>query len=75
MAGNVTGAQISGNSVTVSASGPTRPPVVRLAGTLGGVVMSNNQLTSNRAGPDYRDPRTAPTLRAILKPDNQMSGP
>ena len=74
LAGNVTGAQITGNTVTVSASGPTQPPAVRLAGTLGGVVMSNNRLTSNGAGPiiatqDGADPN------AILRPDNQMSGP
>jgi hypothetical protein len=52
VAGNVTGAQITGNTVTVSPAGPgsSPPPVLRLAGTLSGVVISDNRLTSRGAG-------------------------
>ena len=104
VAGNVTGADISGNSVTVSGAGsgpgpgpssgpgpgpgpstgpgpgpgsgpgPVQSPVVRLAGTLQGVVLSNNRLTSDGAGPIVATQDGA-NASAVLKSGNQLSGP
>jgi hypothetical protein len=73
VAGNVTSALISGNSVTVSATGPGSPPppAVRLAGTLRGVTLSNNRLAS-QGGPIISTQDGA-NASIIVKPDNQMS--
>jgi hypothetical protein len=49
-------------------------PVVRLAGTLEGVVLSDNRLTSDGAGPIVATQDGA-NASAILKSDNQLSGP
>jgi hypothetical protein len=72
--GQVTGAQIYGNTVSVSATGAGRPPAVRLQGQLSDVVIRDNKLVSTGAGPviaaeDGADPD------AYLQGGNQMIGP
>jgi hypothetical protein len=74
IAGQVTGAQIYGNTVTVSASGPAHPPVVRLTGSLGGVVMRDNRLVSDGAGPVIAAQDGA-NSGVVVEGDNQMVGP
>jgi len=73
VAGQVTGARIYGNTVTVSAAGRNRPPVVRLAGTLTGVVMSDNRLISDDAGPVIAAQDGA-DASAIVQAGNQLVG-